>query len=166
MRWLARLLMAAVLVEATALARSRAPLGIAFPDAAVALAAALAVAGERSVVLPAALALCLLRLPTTLAEPLSGFAVFVGFAWTVLATRRFVSRQRPAVVALAGALGFLALAAAASFAERARTGAAAPILPTIAAAVSTGILAALFVPALRRAGLTRPLLERRFGEAT
>jgi len=163
MAWL-RLILAFLVLELAHLARARLPGGAWLPDITVALTVALALAGKPRVVLSAGLALCLLRAPATLDDPLASTAAILGFAMFLLETRRFYARERPPIAFLAGALGMLVLAFAAAAANGARGAASAGALAALPAAVTTGLAVPAILPALRSWRVTRRLFERRFGE--
>ena len=160
-----RVVIALLLVEAANVLRERLGLGALVPDPAVALAAAFALTAKEGVVLPAVAILALLRLPTTLADPLASFGALLGLGLVVRETRHFLYRDKPVVLFVVGAAFALVLTAAASWAARARGLAPATFAGAPALAVSTGLLTWLAVPALRSSSFTRRLIERRFGEA-
>jgi len=160
-----RVVVALLCIEAANLLRERLGLGAFVPDPAVALAAAFALTAKESVVMPAVAILALLRLPTTLADPLASFGALLGLGLLARETRHFLYRDKPVVLFVVGAAFALALTAAASFAARARGFAPATFAGAPALAISTGLLACVAVPALRASAFTRRLIERRFGEA-
>ncbi len=164
MRSVLRLVIVVLLVEVIGLARSRSEIGPWLPDFAIALVAAIALAGKESVVVRSALLLGVLRAPTTAADPLSGVGAFLAFGLLVLHGRRFVFRDHAAVAFGAGILGAVLVFGLAAAADHARGAGSGLLAPSLGAAASTGALTVLVVPTLRRLSFTRSLLERRFGE--
>lgn len=165
MKLILRILPALLLVELVALARARAPFGAWLPDFALALVAAIALLGRREIVVSSTVVLALLRLPASMAEPMSAFGATLAFGLLVLETRRYFFREHPAVLAGVGFVGALLVGSAAVAAERARSLTGSTWGPILAGAIATAVLTMILAPALRALPITRRLLERRFGDS-
>ncbi|MFN0206732.1 MAG: hypothetical protein ACKVS6_10530 [Planctomycetota bacterium] len=160
----ARFTSAILLIELVNFARARSAAGAWMPDPAIAMIAALAMGGKVNIIIPSALILAILRAPATLAEPFSSVAALVAFAWFVRSTRRFMTQERPPIIFIISALGgvfvqWVAWAAASSRGKPYHFS-----FEGLACAVTTGFLAMVMVPSLRKIPWTRELFERKFGE--
>lgn len=159
-----RIIILFLLEELVAFARARSAIGAWIPDPLFATCAVLALAGRREIIVPAAVLMALLRAPTALADPFAPTAALISFAAIVAAARRFITRERPALVFMITSIGFVYFQWIESMGIEARSAGPAWSWSGLLAAAPTGLLAVLLVPTLRALSLTHRMIEKRLGE--